>query len=246
MKSAIALILVMLLAAAGLGAAWTAGHPAPAALVAVPPAPTSTPAFGGLPGRSTGTPPTRTPLGPGGSPTPAITSPFVFPTTPPEISPTPSQDCTGVFPLDNVEAITFGTTTLVQLEAAFGHATRVSGRANRFSFADEDCALIVLIGTDEAIEAELTPYGTLDLLLDRYGLPAAVGVSQGNLTLLDIGNAVLLYPDQGVIAIFNAAPEDLTGDMLVARLIFMPPFTVDQQLRRLNVRVVDDWQPPLR
>jgi len=199
-----------------------------------------------LPARATSTPSGGTPLVVPTAPlTPQVTSPFVFPTFPPPLSATPSRDCTAVFPLESVEAIRFGTTTIPQLEAAFGHAAYVGGRPTRFRFEDRGCTLRVTIGFQEALEAELTNYGTLGLLLDRYGPPTAVGVSQGNLTLLTIGNAVLLYPDRGITAIFDVRPDELSLDTPVNTLDFRPPYQVSRQIRRLNLQPVE-WQPPLR
>jgi hypothetical protein len=213
----------------------------------VSPAVTSQPGSPGvLPARATTTPSSGTPFVVPTAPlTPLGTSPFTFPTFPPSLSPTPSRDCTAVFPIDSVEAIEFGKTTITQLEAAFGRATSVGGRPTRFRFEERGCILRVTIGFQEALEAELPNYGTLGLLLDRYGPPAAVGVSQGNLTLLTVGNAILLYPEQGVVAIFDLEPDELTLDTPVSTLNFRPPYEVDQQVRRLNLRPVE-WQPPLR
>jgi hypothetical protein len=194
----------------------------------------------GLPGRATDTPDNVSPLAlPTAPRTPVVTSPFTFPPSLATIIPTPMQACTRVFPLDSVEAIEFGVTTITQLEAAFGRAQYQGGRAPRFRFEEGDCVLIVTVGIDEALAAELPNYGTFDLLLDCYGEPGAVGISQGNLTLLDVGNAVLLYPEAGIIAIFDVAPDDLTRSTAIASLQFRSPYEIDQQLRRLNLRRVD-------
>lgn len=198
---------------------------------------------GNLPGRSTPTPDTFdiTPI----PQTPLVTSPFNFPTSPPDISPTPAQDCTAVFPIESVEAIDFGQTTIPQLEASFGHPVYQGGRPTRFRFEDKGCILLVIMGITEAQEAELLSYGTLDWVLERYGSPAAVGISQGNLTLPLVGSAVLLYPELGIIAMFDAPPDELTGSTSVSTLYFRDPFEVEQQLTRLNLSSVE-WQPPLR
>ncbi|GAB4418201.1 MAG: hypothetical protein Kow00106_14150 [Anaerolineae bacterium] len=173
----------------------------------------------GLPGRVSPTPPlTMT-----GTPSPSVT---------------PEWDCTRVFPLENVEAVEPGQTTLLQLQAAFGRARRETGRANYFRFSAQGCDLRALIGVDEVLEIELRDYGTLDLLLERYGIPAAVGVSQGNLTLLEVGYAVLLYPERGAIAVLPVEPEALTPTTPIDRLIFRPPFAAQKQLTRLNARPV--------
>lgn len=201
--------------------------------------------IGMLPGRSTETPSPVTPtVEPTAQGTPVVTSPFVFPTSLPSISPTPLHDCMTVFPLDSVEAINFGQTTLSQLEASFGHATRMSGRPPRLRFDDQGCSLFVTLGTQEAEEAELDSYGTLQFLLDRYGPPEAVGITQGNLTMLLIGYAVLLYPEKGVIAIFDVDPETLTLTTPVTELHLRSPYQVDRQVKRFNLLLVD-WQPPL-
>lgn len=198
-----------------------------------------------LPGRSTATPayasPTPPPTVPGA---PVVTSPFTFPTPYPSTSPTPRQDCTTVFPLDSVESIDFGQTTIPQLEASFGRATRISGRPSRVRFDESGCTLFVTIGAQEALEAELDGYGTLELLLDHYGTPAAAGISQGNLTLVMTGYTVLLYPDQGAIALFDVGPEELTRATPVSALYFRPAYQVESQVKRLNLALFD-WQPPL-
>ncbi len=221
-------VVLVLSAASALGAGRSTLR---AALTATPDA--------GLPGRATPTPPlVATAL-----PTPQVTSPFVLPTSPPTHSPTPARDCTAVFPLENVEAIALGRTTFVQLQAAFGRAVRERGRASYFRFESSGCVLRALIGVDEVLEVELRDYGTLGLLLAQYGEPAAVGISQGNMTLRDIGHAVLLFPEQGVTATFAARPEALTLTVPVTTLTFRPPFDAIQQLTRLNARLIP-WTPP--
>lgn len=200
--------------------------------------------FGGLPGRSTATPsPAFTP-----TPTPAVTSPFGLPTLPGDGSGTPSAtptaDCRAVFPIESLEAIELGRTTVTQIEAQFGRAEAISGRPTRFRFEAEGCTLWVTPGVQEALELELTDYGTLGWLLDRYDNPAWVGVSEGNLTLLLADQTLLLYPDQGIIAQFDALPDDLMPETIIARLVFRRPFEVEAQVRRLNLRAVE-WVPPL-
>jgi hypothetical protein len=201
----------------------------------------------GLPGRSTATPASSPPpVRPTIALTPLVTSPFTFPTRPPEVSPTHASNCTAVFPVESVERIEFGETTVVQLEATFGRAGFPAGRPPRLHFEDDGCVLLVTLGVQEALEAELVNYGSLGLLLDRYGPPLAVGISQGNLTLLTVGNAVLLYPDQGVIAIFDAGPDEISRTTIIGQLIFRPPYTAAQQITRLHLQPVEDWVPPLR
>jgi hypothetical protein len=217
--------------------------PAPMVLSSITPSPRPT----GLPARATATPSGATPFQhPTVQLTPLVTSPFTFPTRPPDTSPTPAGDCTPVFPIESVERIELGETTVTQLEAAFGRAAYHGGRPPRLRFEDGGCVLIVTLGIQEALEAELVNYGSLGLLLDRYGPPAAVGISQGNLTLLTTGNAVLLYPEEGLIAIFDAGPEALTRATTISHLHFRPPYTAEKQITRLNLRPVDHWTPPLR
>lgn len=194
-----------------------------------------------LPGRRTPVPSPITPW-----PSAQATSPFVFPTTPPEFSPTPMRACSSVFPLESVAAIQFGETTIPRLEASFGRSTRIGGRPIRLRFDEAGCTLWVTLGAQEAVEAELVDYGSLGLLLDHYGLPEAVGLSQGNLTLLFLDYTVLLYPEDGIIAIFDRQPEALTRSTPVTSLQIRPAFEVDAQITRLNLRPVEDWQPPLR
>jgi len=215
-----------MLSAAG-GPSWAASEP------------TATLDGAGLPGRAT---PVLVAT-PTALPTPQVTSPFSLPTSLPAHSPTPARDCTTVFPLENVEAIVLGQTTLVQLQAAFGRAVRERGRASYFRFEAGGCTLRALIGVQEVLEVELRDYGTLGALLAHYGAPAATGISQGNLTLRDIGHAVLLFPEQGVIATLAAAPDALALDTPVATLAFRPPFDAGKQLTRLNALPVA-WQPP--
>jgi hypothetical protein len=200
-----------------------------------------------VPGRATLTPSPEVvlilPTGEAGTPVP--TSPFVFPTSPPAVSTPPARPCTTLFPLGNVEAIELGMTQIPQLEASFGQATALSGRPTRFKFEAQGCEMLVTVGALEALEVELRQYGTLGLLLDRYGTPAGVGVSEGNLALIMTGYAVLFYPEQGVIAIFSQHPDELARETVVDSLIFRAPFEVEAQVTRLNLSLVT-WQPPLR
>ncbi|MBN1680054.1 MAG: hypothetical protein JW966_07160 [Anaerolineae bacterium] len=248
--------LVMLTGVVWAAALWQPARPAqaippvntPAKTVTGTPAPT-TGNTGLLPGRKTPTAATNSPVL-AGTPdhtfTPLATSPFTFPTSPPTQSPTPTADCTKIFPLDSVEAVEPGYTTLPQLEASFGQASyESSGRATRFRFEHDGCVMLATMGFQEVQTLELRQYGTLDVLLERYGLPDAAGISGGNLTLLMVGYAVLFYPDAGMIAVFDVDPGDLTRDTPVASLTFQPPYEVENQLTRLNAEPVD-WQPPPR
>jgi hypothetical protein len=171
-----------------------------------------------------------------------LTSPDLFSTRTP--SPTPAIDCTSIFPLDNVATIDFGQTTISQLEASFGRAERIGGRAVQVRFDEQGCSLWVTLGGQQALDAELADYGTLADLLDWYGTPEAVGVSQGNLTLMVPGQAVLLYADAGVIAIFESDPDLLTLDSPIQSLQLRPAYTLEKQVKRLNLRLIE-WHSPV-
>ncbi len=202
------------------------------------------PAYG-LPGRHTTTPDDSTPfMLPTAPLTPQVTSPFNFPTSLPVLIPTSFIECSDIFPLDSIESIKLGVTTITQLEASLGRAKYQSGRAPRFRFEEGNCVLIVTVGVDEALDLELPYYGSLDELLTRYGEPGAIGVSQGNLTLLNIGNAVLLYPSAGIIAIFDVGPDDLMPDSPITSLQFHLPYDTEKQVQRLNLHLVDHGMAP--
>ncbi len=204
-----------------------------------------------LPARPTATPnPHASPLGallasPAAPLTPFGTSPFQFPTATPRDA-TPPADCTQIFPIESVEAIHFGQTTTAQLEAAFGPPASVGGRPTTYRFRAQGCLLEVSIGFREAQEAVLHDYGTLGWLLARYGEPEAVGISEGNLVLLIPGQAVLLYPERGVIAVFDVLPDTLTRATPISALHFRAPYDAQQQAARLKLAPVAEWQPPLR
>ncbi len=205
----------------------------------------------GLPGRATRTPaaPDATvpapPQPPTALATPLVTSPFRFP-TPTPTQPAAGNTCTAVFPIESIEAIRFGETTTIQLEAAFGRADSVGGRPTTYRFVEQGCELRVSIGMQTAMEVELAPYGSLDWLLARYGPPDAAGISQGNLVLLMPGQTVLLYPDRGVIATFDGLPGELMRASPVGTLYVRPPYETTQQIARLNLTVVENWNSPLR
>lgn len=203
----------------------------------------------GLPRRATRTPAksTATPFTlPTAVSTSLATPVLIFPTSLPDTSPTPALDCTQVFPIERVETIDFNATTTAQLEAMFGRAERVGGRASTYRFVSRSCVLDVSTGGGIAQEAILFGYGTLGWLLERYGLPAGVGISQGNLVFMIPGYAVLLFPDARAIAFFEMLPDQLTRDTPVYALHFWASFTVEQQERRLKLLMVEDWVPPLR
>ena len=159
---------------------------------------------------------------------------------------TPAADCRRVLPIESVETIHFGQTTTAQLQAAFGAPASVHGRPPTYRFVAEGCVLEVSVGFREAQEAILYDYGTLGWLLARYGQPAAVGISEGNLVLLLAGRAVLLYPERGVIAVFDALPTELTRTTPISALHFRAPYEVEKQVARLKLATVEAWQPPLR
>ena len=222
-------------------------------LMAVGPAPqettppTATPfaSTGGLPGRSTATPGAPFPVQTAHF-TPVVTSPFTFPTSRPTISPTPAADCTTVFPLESVLRIEPGQTTIAQLEAAFGQASRTGGRPLSFYFVAQGCEMKVAIGVDSAEEVELTSYGDLGWLLEELGPPAAVGVTGGNLAYLFLDHTLLLYPESGVLALIELPPDELTRETPLGLFTLRRPFEAAKQLKRLNAQEIEDWQPPLR
>lgn len=179
------------------------------------------------------------------TPDPAATGANPTPTGPPTPSPTPATVCAAQFPIDSVEAIEPGRTTLAQVEAAFGQADFRGGRPLQIRFYEGDCELRVTAGFSEALEVELIDYSTLGWLLERYGPPDTAAVTEGNLTLILPDVTVLLYPEEGVIAVLEALPDDLTRASLLDSLVFRPPFEVDQQLTRLKARPIE-WLPPLR
>ncbi len=181
-------------------------------------------------------------------PLPFVQHPTVTPATPvdplPDTpSPSPVTRCTAVFPIERVEELMTRSWTIPQLEAAFGRAVSVGGRATRLRFVSQGCTLLITPGStltsDTIQETELVDYGSLEWLLARYGDPAAIGVTQGNLVMPLTGYTALLYPERGVIALFAAGPESLLPDMPVASLFFRPPYALDAQVRRLNLRLVD-------
>ena len=184
-----------------------------------------------LPGRSTPTPDTA--LATADAPYDAV-----MPTAAP-------SDCTTAFPIETVEAIELGTTTSTQLRASFGQPVSVSGRPPRMRFEAGACVLLVTLGADEAEEVELQQYGTLGWVLDRYGSPDAAGIAQGNLTLPLADSAVLLYADEGLVVLFDRDLATLDRDTPVDSLFVRPAYTLDDQLRRLNIEKAD-WRPPIR
>ena len=179
------------------------------------------------------------------TPDPSATDASPAPTGSPTLSPTPATECAARFPIDSIEAIEPGRTTITQVEASFGQADFRGGRPLQVRFYEDDCELRVTVGINEALDVELIGYSTLGWLLERYGPPDTAAVSEGNLTLILPDVTLLLYPDEGIIAVLDALPDDLTRESLVDSLVFRPPFEVDQQLIRLKANAVD-WLPPLR
>jgi len=181
------------------------------------------------------------------TPGPQVTSPFVFPTPRPELSPTPSERCETVFPLSSLEAIEFDYATIAQLEAAFGQSEYIGGRPIQFQFEDGSCIMTATMGIEEVQQVELISYGTLGLLIDHYGSPAAAGTAEGNLTFPWAGSSVVLYPEEGIIAVFEeTALDDLQLTTPISSLIFLAPYDLQKQLTRLKVTPDERWEPPLR
>jgi hypothetical protein len=144
-----------------------------------------------------------------------------------------------------VEEIELGRTNIPQLTAAFGQPVSRGGRPTRIRFDYGDCMLFVTVTGETADEIELASYGTLDFILERYGDPAAVGISEGSFALLALDNTVLLYPDEGIIVVFEVPPDQLTPSTPVSSLFFRPPFEIERQVTRLDLQLID-WEPPLR
>ena len=179
------------------------------------------------------------------TPDPAATGFAPAPTGSPTPSPTPATACAARFPIDSIEAIEPGRTTIAQVEAAFGQADFRGGRPLQLRFYEGDCELRITVGIDEALEVEAIEYSTLGWLLERYGPPDAAAISEGNLALILPDVTVLLYAEAGIVAVLEALPDGLTRESLIDSLVFRPPFEVDRQLTRLNARAVE-WLPPLR
>jgi len=179
------------------------------------------------------------------TPDPAATGFAPASTGSPTPSPTPATACAARFPIDSIEAIEPGRTTIAQVEAAFGQADFRGGRPLQLRFYEGDCELRIMVGIDEALEVEAIEYSTLGWLLERYGPPDAAAISEGNLALILPDVTVLLYAEAGIVAVLDALPDDLTRESLIDSLVFRPPFEVDRQLTRLNARAVE-WLPPLR
>lgn len=223
-------------------------------------APSSTPAFTSTPAptvtprpdqnlpdpasQTPGTPglvalPSTTPATPGGSPV------FQFPTPRPTHSPTPEANCAVVFPLQSLLRIVGERLSVQQLRAVFGQEDRVAGRPPAFTWERFGCTLRVVMGVQAAQRAEVLPYATLGELFDRLGEPAAAAEVPGSSQLPGADRFALLYPAQGVIALFTDAP--LSRAAVVDTLRLEAPGDLETLLAVLEGTVLQDgWAvPPL-
>jgi hypothetical protein len=163
---------------------------------------------------------------------------YLLPVAPPGRT---APDCTSVYPLSRIQEIQLGQTTTIQLQAAFGQPINRSGRPPRLRFENQDCIMLITLSGDNASEIELLDYGTLDLLLETYGTPAVVGIAEGNLTLPLADTTIALYPDQGVIAMFEVTPDKLGPRTPISSLTIRTPYDLVRQITRLNITPVE-WQ----
>lgn len=180
-----------------------------------------------------------TPLPPGG------TLLFPLPTRVAE-TPPPTLDCADVYPPDAVLIVAQGNTTVEQATAAFGPVLNVSGRPPRYRFEDRGCSLVLTMGTTYVQAAELSPYFSLGDLLARYGNPPAVARIRANIRLPGRDRLTLLYPEQGMAALFEDPPASLAT--LIPELRLVAPTDLRGLLRALgdaDAAVLEHWQPPL-
>lgn len=163
--------------------------------------------------------------------------------TPPVEAPGGGSDvCLAVFPLEQLETVDFDRATPAQLEAAFGAAQVTSGRPTRLRFDRQGCTMLVTLGGQTLQAIELLDYGTLGMVVGRYGPPETAGIAQGNLALPLAGISVLLYPSAGIIVMTETPFNALSVSSPVQRLILMPPFDAAGQVTRLNLQP-QPWQP---
>ncbi len=218
--------------------------------VTPPPPPTPGPTVTPYPGQSIPQPPTpfataplvslpdRTPLPPGG------TLFFPLATRTPATEAPPGVNCGDVFPLDAVLRLVRDPLTIQQAMAAFGPVLSASGRPPRFRFEAEGCVLLVTGGMTYVQAAELRPYFTLGELLARLGEPEAVAEVPAGPRLPGRDRLALLYPAQGLMALFEGPPAALTD--LIPQLLLVPPTDRPGLLDALGApaRLVEGWTPP--
>ncbi len=161
-------------------------------------------------------------------------------------TPPPSLDCADIYPPDAVLTVALGNTTVEQAVAAFGPLLSVSGRPPRYRFEDRGCVLLLTVGTTYVQTAELSPYFSLGDLLARYGNPPAVAQIRASIHLPGRDRLALLYPEQGLAALFEDTPASLST--LIPELWLGAPTDLRGLLRALGdteATVLEHWQPPL-
>lgn len=180
---------------------------------------------------------------PDGSP-PAFESPlFPVPTRLPAVTFTPTLDCTEVFPPEVVLRVAGGELTVAQAIAAFGPVVSTSGRPPRLRFEESGCVLLLTAGVQTVQAAELRPYFTLDELLARYGEPSAVVTIPASIRLPGRDRLALLYPEIGLIALFERPPADRVG--LIPQVQIARAADLDAMLAELGAGVESvSWTPP--
>ncbi len=225
--------------------------PAPGAPPQQTPTPASTPAVPPQPGQSIPALPTAEATRgvvalPYGSPqAPGGTSFFPLP-TPPSPGPTasPATDCAAAFPLEAVRRAVQDGLSMEQVAAAFGPVLSVSGRPPRYRFQAGGCLLLVTAGMRSAQRAELRPYFSLGELVARFGEPEAVAAVAGGLRLPGREHLALLYPAEGLVAVFEGRPG--SRGALIPRLVVVQAGEVAALWRELGAGAepVEGWQVP--
>jgi hypothetical protein len=181
------------------------------------------------------------------SPGPSPTGAPIFPTLQ-AASPIPAEagaECDAAFPLAVVGRIATGTLTIEQVIAAFGPVIHVSGRPPVYRFELDGCTLRVTVGAVNAQAAEVEPYAPLSVLVDQLGPPEAAASAPASLRLPGRDRLALLYPAQGVIALFEHTP--LALDDPVETLQIVPAGTLDELLARLgpDAQIIEGWTLPV-
>ncbi|MBN1965594.1 MAG: hypothetical protein JW910_13170, partial [Anaerolineae bacterium] len=127
----------------------------------------------------------------------------------------------------------------------------VSGRPPIYRFEEGGCALVVTAGAQTIQQAALMPYFSLRELLDRYGEPTAAADVPGSVRL-PVGPGLvgpdrfaLLYPAEGLIALFDGPPGGTSA--IIAELRLIPPTDLDGMLAALGSETepVAEWSLPL-
>lgn len=183
---------------------------------------------------------------PYGSPqTPSGTSFFPLSTPPfPGLTADPATGCAAAFPLEAVRRAVQGGLSMEQVAAAFGPVLSVSGRPPRYRFQAGGCLLLVTAGMRSAQRAELRPYFSLGELVARLGEPEAVAAVADGLRLPGREHLALLYPAEGLIALFEGRPGSRGAP--IPRLVVVQPGEVAALWRELGAGAepVEGWEVP--